>query len=286
MTTEGQRNEKYVADHKARLRNHLISYFGKKGLSEIRPGLVRECRMHRLQSPPKEDPNKRFRKPSRTTMLHEIVTLRQVLKTAVWHGWLEMVPDLSQPYTQSKKISHRAWFSPEEYKILYEATRENIKRFAEAPQENRPDGDNSKKALNLKRNSRQEFFALQLHDLVLFLGNTGLRPDEAKNLQFRDVTIVERENSRDSILEIEVRGKRGVGYCKSMNGAVQPFRRLKERPRDGKLPQPTDLVFPHDHKKQFNQILDDLNLKLDRDGNRRTLYSLSYLHQHAADARR
>jgi len=33
--------------------------------------------------------------------------------------------------------------------------------------------------------------AEQLHDYVLFLGNTGLRPDEAKNLQHRDITIVE-----------------------------------------------------------------------------------------------
>jgi hypothetical protein len=51
---------------------------------------------------------------------------------------------------------------------------------------------------------------------VLFLANTGLRPHETKNLQHRDVTIVEDEFSGDRILEIEVRGKRGVGYCKSM----------------------------------------------------------------------
>ena len=38
--------------------------------------------------------------------------------------------------------------------------------------------------------------------------------------QFRDVTIVEDEASGQTILEIEVRGKRGVGYCKSMPGAV------------------------------------------------------------------
>jgi hypothetical protein len=55
-----------------------------------------------------------------------------------------------------------------------------------------------------------------LHDCVLFLANTGLRPDEAKNLLHRDVTIVEDERSGDRILEIEVRGKRGVGYCKSI----------------------------------------------------------------------
>jgi len=33
------------------------------------------------------------------------------------------LPDFSEPYRSSSKISHRAWFSPEEYKQLYEATR-------------------------------------------------------------------------------------------------------------------------------------------------------------------
>jgi len=60
---------------------------------------------------------------------------------------------------------------------------------------------------------------------VLFSANTGLRPDEARRLPFRDVTIVEDEASGPTIFEnevraeIEVRGKRGVGYGNSMSGA-------------------------------------------------------------------
>jgi hypothetical protein len=50
----------------------------------------------------------------------------------VRHGWLERLPDLSEPYHSSPKISHRAWFSPEEYKLLYESTR---KRAHEPKQE-------------------------------------------------------------------------------------------------------------------------------------------------------
>jgi hypothetical protein len=56
-------------------------------------------------------------------MHREIVTLHQTLKTALRHGWLERLPDFSEPYRSSPKISHRAWFSPEEYKKLYQATR-------------------------------------------------------------------------------------------------------------------------------------------------------------------
>jgi hypothetical protein len=61
------------------------------------------------------------------------------------------------------------------------------------------------------------------------MANTGLRPDEAKNLQHRDVAIVKDDATGERILEIEVRGKRGVGYCKSMPSAVRPYERLLAR---------------------------------------------------------
>jgi len=48
---------------------------------------------------------------------------------------------------------------------------------------------------------------------------------------FRAVTIIDDENLGKAILGIEVRGKRGVGYCKSMPGAVRPIERLRSRLR-------------------------------------------------------
>ena len=102
--------------------------------------------------------------------------------------------------------------------------------------------------------------------------NTGLRPDEAARLEYRDVTIVKDYDTNERILEIEVRGKRGVGYCKSMPGAVLPFRRLKKR----NDPKPTDLLFPKTHRELFNQVLEEEELKFDREGQRRTAYSLRH----------
>jgi integrase len=102
--------------------------------------------------------------------------------------------------------------------------------------------------------------------------NTGLRPDEALRLEYRDVAIETDEATRERILVIEVRGKRGVGYCKSMPGAVQPFRRLKER-NQGK---PTDRLFPNLQRELFNSLLEELDLKKDREGQPRTFYSLRH----------
>ena len=41
-------------------------------------------------------------------------------------------------------------------------------------------------------------------------------------------------------------------------------------------PQPTDRIFGKTQRELFNTILDELNLKFDRDGNRRTAYSLRH----------
>ncbi len=245
VITGGNRSPLYVKGNKTRLRNHLIPFFGSLALSEVTAGKVQDYRMHRLQN---SDAEKR---PAPSTMHQEIVALRQVLKTAIRHGWLKHLPDLSMPYKKAEKISHRAWFSPKEYKQLYEATR----RRARAA-----------------KGTRHEWNTAQLHDFVLFMANTGLRPDEVKRIQYRDVTVVHDDDSDETILEIEVRGKRGVGYCKSTTGAVRPFQRLVER----NSPESSDLLFKVTHRDQLNRILDEEDLKFDREGNRRTAYSLRH----------
>jgi integrase len=270
IITEGQRSQVYVNGMHWRTRVHLVPFFGDMGLSEINGGTVQEYRIHRFEAAKA----KHGKPPARNTLHQEIVALRQILKTAVRHGWLDHLPDLSEPYGASGKISHRAWFSPEEYKQLYEATR---------------------KRAHQPKNPRYRWESEQLHDFVLFMANTGLRPDEAMRLEFRDVTIVEDDATGDRILEIEVRGKRGVGYCKSMPGAVIPFERLKKRnvahaaelalkdgsdpkpaPKRKGEPNPTDRLFPKYPRELFKTILKEESLRFDRDGRPRTAYSLRH----------
>ena len=266
IMTQGQRNSTYARGQHARTNGYLVPFFGGMVLPEITAGKINEYRIHRLE----EAKASRGKPPAHSTMHQEIVTLRQIFKTALRHGWIDHMPDMSAPYRASAKISHRAWFSPEEYKQLYEATR--------------------KRAQHPKQ-PRFRWEAEQLHDYVLFSANTGLRPDEAMRLQFRDVKVIEDEGSGQTILEIEVRGKRGIGFCKSTAGAVRPFERLKTRPRpDGgpgragsrkengewQQPGPTDLLFPKWSRDLFNAILDEEKLRADRDGRPRTAYSLRH----------
>ena len=285
VITEGERSLEWTKSHEIRLRIHLTPFFGDLPLNKITQGKVQEYRVHRMTSYMEPNPaskslhKPKAKPPARSTLHDEIVTLRLVLKTAMRHDWLEYLPDLSPPYKGKSKIEHRPWFSPAEYKQLYEAARD----YAKAPS-----------------HDHYKWNAEQVYDFILFAANTGLRPDEAFNLQHRDITVAADAPTGEKILEIEVRGKRGVGHCKSMPGAVRVYQRILNRPKPvhgesrrerqrrnkeggeaplppaAELPKPTDLLFPGNHIKLFNNLLERVGLKTDRDGKPRTAYSLRH----------
>jgi integrase len=116
-----------------------------------------------------------------------MVALRQTLKTAMRHGLAQIVAgSFRAPYKFNTKISYGAWFSPEEYKKLDEATRRRAKQ---------------------PLRDRYKWEGEQLHDMVLFVANTGLRPDEVMGLEYRDVTVVDDDDSGETILECERRSR-------------------------------------------------------------------------------
>jgi len=257
---QGRRSGKSIRGHKDRLRLHLVPYFGGMPVEEITAGTVQDYRADRLSEPGHDgngDDGKDIGgeakpwRPARSTIHNEIVTLRMVLKAAQRYGWIETIPDLSDPYQAKTKTEPRPWFTPEEFAALCEATGRNAAR---------------------PKNRRYKWHAEQLHDFVLFMAHTGLRPDEANMLVYRDVEIVDDDDNGARILEIAVRGRRGVDYCRSMPGAVSAFERMRVRNR----PKPGDRLFPTEYKKMFNRILTENNLKFDRNGKARTAYSLRH----------
>lgn len=256
------RSDDYIASMTNRMHLHVLPFFGEMALSKVNGGAAQAFIMQRTE----EHKGKYGKAPARSPLKHDLVLVRQTLKWAEREGWLPHVPTISLPYLTLKKKGRRAWFSPEEYKQLYTATRE---RWAQAK-----DPHDKRKASDL-------------HDYVLFMANTGLRTDEARNLQFRDIEIEDDIATGETILVIDVRGKRGVGFCKSMPGAVQPFKRLRERRQaerrmgtlDSEWPgelRKTDKLFRPISRPMFNTILEKEGLKYDRDGQSRTFYSLRH----------
>ncbi len=315
------RSPAYVKNMELRMNAAVLPFFAKTPLSEVNRGLVMSYRVKRAEDTIAKTLDKALAKIdrdegralatsmsstdrgrvaaemaarravakgkplARSTMNHELVHIRQVLKHAEGMGWLSHLPNLEMPYKSQTKRERRAWFSPEEYKQLYAAT-------------------GRKAAEGGGRRGWEERYQ-ELHDLVLFMANTGLRPDEALRLEFRDVSVEEDYATKQTILVIDVRGKTGTGYCKSMPGAVFPFSRIRERrsqqmlnpprawprrSRSGKPTKhrtvapvteprellPTDRLFSAYNRDAFNAILREEGLKHDRDGRVRTLYSLRH----------
>ena len=77
IITQDQRNAKYVQRQSDAIRVHLLPFFGSMVLSEINSGTVQDYRIHRTQNSKTGTP------PARSTIHHEIVALRQILKTCI-----------------------------------------------------------------------------------------------------------------------------------------------------------------------------------------------------------
>lgn len=262
IVAAGVRSAKYLELNELRLHVHLIPFFGEIPLSEITAGTCQKYIVWRTE----KAAEKSDKPPARSTLKQEFVIVRQALRWAVNNRQLSHMPTLKLPYLTLRKKGRRAWFSPEEYKQLYTATRRRIEEGT------RPGWK-----------SHYE----DLHDYILFMANSGLRPDEAAHLEFRDITIEDDLATGETILVMDIRGKTGTAYAKSMPGVVYPFQRLKERRAQqclngeiedrpaGEL-QPTDKVFRKFKRNLFNQILNEEGLKYDRDGQPRTAYSLRH----------
>lgn len=183
-------------------------------------------------------------------MHQHLNAIRIVFRRAQLRGDIDACPKFLTERKSSANATPRTWFEPEQYEILYKATRSNIR---------------------LLKGTRWHESAKELHEYVLFMANTGLRIGEAKRVRFSDIKF---EKDRDSqgrlrtILHINyIYGKRGRGQCKGYFGAVRPFERIIERRGlgDEKWKTSSELLFPHHHRDMFNSILTRCGLKYTQD---------------------
>ncbi len=126
-----------------------------------------------------------------------------------------------------------------------------------------------------------------MHDFVLFMANTGFVPTNW-NLQICDVKIEDDYATRTTILVIDVRGKVGTGYCKSMPNAEYPFQNLRKRREQelkelGKTEKDSEALAKGEgisrlQPRHVQQCACQEGLKFHRDGKRRTAHSREIEH--------
>ena len=122
VLTQGQRSPIYVAGPPQAARQSILPFCRTKTLLRSPPACFRITAMHRH-----EKAIRLYGKPpARNTLHQEIVCLARCSNAPTGTAGSNL-PDLSAPYRASGKVSHRGWFSFEEYKQLWQATRERAK---------------------------------------------------------------------------------------------------------------------------------------------------------------
>lgn len=125
-----------------------------------------------------------------------------------------------------------------------------------------------------------------LWNYVLILANTGIRVGEARELQWRDIRIINQADQEQPIFAFRVSGKTGMREVVGRTGDIKIYlERIRELRAEeiGKTPSVDSLIFCHpdgseigSFKKSFSSLVKYCDVEYDRDGNRRTLYSLRH----------
>lgn len=206
---------------------------------------------------------------SEKTIHQHKIAVQRVLKTARKKGWIDnliVFEDIDRP--KKKTSIPRIYFNIDEYRNLLQASRQNI-------QYHRDEAPNKGRWLN---------DALEMHDFIIWMANTGMRVGEALAIEFRHVRIVKRlisvngdREEREVCLVTVPSGKRGAGAeFESFIGAPNVFKRIIKRRKIDAAATSTEKVFLNNHRTGFRRLLDDTGLYMDGYGRRRDAVSLRH----------
>lgn len=210
--------------------------------------------------------------PSQKSLDMERSVLGQILGWAHRNGMINRLPELKPPRIKvGRGVERRPAFELEEWKGLYRFLREWIREGA--PQE----GTAPKKGPHDLHRWQREL----VRNYVVFMCSSGLRPNEARQLRWRDVTRhQDAKGTAYVILHIAPDTKTGVRECVPLRNVPTVIERLR---KNSEHSLPDDLVFcgkdgkPIDNfGKTFKSVLNKSGLLRDRFGKERTIYSLRH----------
>ena len=126
-----------------------------------------------------------------------------------------------------------------------------------------------------------------LTNYVLILANTGIRVGEARGLRWRDIESEPASDPSEADIIVHVKGKTGSREVVARTPEVQAyFNRIWElrcEELGDKKPSKEDLVFCHRNgtaihsfKKGFMTLITEAGVEKDREGEKRTIYSLRH----------
>ncbi|GHD46498.1 hypothetical protein GCM10017083_15670 [Thalassobaculum fulvum] len=213
--------------------------------------------------------------PAPKTLKMEQSVLRQIFGWAARSGIVSYPPEVKAPVTKSPgTVSRRPAFDFDEWQQLYRF----LRVWAAGEHESGSDGGRSPKrsAHSLHLWQRQ-----LLRNYVLIMGMTGLRPNEARQLRWKDVQVIQNGNDHTFVaLHVSPTTKTGERLCIPLARCRDVLERVRAASTHT---QPDDFVFCgrdgtpiENFGKTFKSVLTEAGLLKDRFGRVRTIYSLRH----------
>lgn len=207
--------------------------------------------------------------PSPKTLSMEQTVLRQLFGWATRTGVVAHPPLVKAPLPSLKgKVSRRPAFDLDEWRALYRFLR---KWLAGSGDETGHSGGN-----RLHRWHRD-----LLRNYIIFMGASGLRPNEARQLRWRDIgTHVDENGVPQVVIYVAPTTKTGERECIALRNAAVVIQRIRA---SAVHIGPDDNIFAdrsgrpiENFGKTFKKVLTQANLLRDRFGRERTVYSLRH----------
>ena len=221
-------------------------------------------------------------RPSDKTLQMEQSLMKQIFWWGHRRGIVDRQPFIKSPKDASKKnlqVARRPTFELDEWRKLYRYMRVWV-QGEEVGEQPRKNGNFAKTTSVMKRTHSLHIFQRNLiRNYVLFVANSGLRPNEARQLRWRDI-----KTTTDGHKYIYVRPTTKTGERDTFP-LPHAFRYLERVIEQSEYMGDDDLVFGNkegnpvaNFGKIFKTILTDTNLLFDSEGRVRTIYSLRHFY--------
>ena len=276
--------EKKLKDQSLICERYLKSYFWKKDLNKISNTDITKYREWRNSywitgegSKKKyieyeRDGKKiritpRRRVPSSSTVNNEETVLRKIFQHGFSKGYISQgeIPTIKSERVKSNQRPH---FTIDDYRVMIKKSWWRCK--------NSPD----------ERTRRQR---LLLHNFVLIMTNTGLRPVEGMTLRWKDINYHISPTTKVKHIVLSVRGKNKKRDLIGQPNVKTYLKRLKERQKEYskengfKFTGKDEYVFSNEFgkpiksfKSGFDSLIRDCGLEHDNHGGKRCIYSLRH----------
>lgn len=190
---------------------------------------------------------------SEGTVRDEMATFRSVMAFAASKQYIRENQVFRARLPMSK--ARREEFTPTEYRKLHTFARQWIKDA---------------------RSTTATWYRTMAYNCMLIMTNTGMRPSEAKNLQWRDVSVQTDKQGR-SFVRLSVRGNGKHRNLVAASSVATYFERIREIT---KAKEPGDAVFTNEEGKPartlyhslIESLLTDSELLMSSSGSRRSTY--------------